>query len=57
MEMPIAIIQFDNKNDCFEYDKKYTETVKRQLRRSKSFGKHTSLISTDSKALATAYTN
>lgn len=57
MDMPIAIIQFDEKNDGFVYDKKYTESVKQKLREHKSFNKSASLISTNSKMLATAYTD
>jgi len=57
MDMPIAIIQFDGENDGFVYDKKYTESIKHKLRESKSFDKSSSRISTNSKMLATAYTN
>jgi hypothetical protein len=57
MDMPIAIIQFDSENDDFVYDKKYTESVKQKLRENKSFDKSSSLISTNSKMLAAAYTD
>lgn len=55
MEMPIAIIQFDKEKNCFTYDKEYTSMIKKELRKSKSFGN--GHISTSSKAYATAYTN
>ena len=57
VDLPIAIIRYDEQNDCFSYDKDYTETVKKVLRRSNSFEKKSSLINTPSKELAAAYTN
>ncbi len=56
-DLPIAIIHFDSKKNCFNYDKEYTANVKKQLRKGRSLDKKKMLISTHSKNLASAYTN
>ncbi len=56
-DLPIAIIHFDEDNDCFMYNKQYTASVKKEMRKTRSFSKTTPLITTESKAIATTYTD
>lgn len=56
-DLPIAIIHFDTKKNCFNYNKEYTATIKRELRKGRPVDKKNSLINSNSKDLATAYAN
>lgn len=56
MEMPIAIIHFDQQQKCFQYDKEYTRTIKNEMRKNKPLNTG-SRIQTNSKSHAISYTN
>lgn len=35
LDFPIAIVHFDYENDCFSYDKEYTDNIKKELHQAK----------------------
>lgn len=55
MDLPIAIIHFDNKKRCFNYNKEYTASIKKELRRGRSVERQDPLITSNTRELATAY--
>lgn len=57
IDLPIAIIHFDTKKHCFNYDKEYTASIKKELRKGRPVDKKNSLIRSNSKELASAYAN
>ena len=56
-DMPIAIIYFDHDANNFVYSKKYTDNLKKELRKGKSLSNRNSTITTDTKVLAHSYSN
>ncbi len=54
-DMPIAIIYFDHDSNNFVYSKKYTENLKKEMRKGKSLSHSGNTITTTSKGLAHAY--
>lgn len=55
-DMPIAIVYFNHDSNCFVHSKKYTDNIKREMRRSRSLSNGQSMISTDTKEMASGYT-
>jgi hypothetical protein len=54
-DMPIAIIYFDHDSNNFVYSKKYTENLKKEMRKGKALSQSGNTITTTSKGLANAY--
>lgn len=54
-DMPIAIIYFDNDSNNFVYSKKYTDHLKKEMRKGRSLSNNGSTITTGTKVLANAY--
>jgi hypothetical protein len=55
MDLPIAIIHFDTKKRCFNYNKEYTASIKKELRKGRSVERQDPMITSNSRELATAY--